>query len=100
MRGNVGATSGPVNLLIATPLEEEYVAQIRAVDPRVRVVYRPDLLGTPAYIADHHPPANRTPEQEAEFRALIAEAEIIFDFDTDTAPDYATIAPGLRWIQT
>jgi phosphoglycerate dehydrogenase-like enzyme len=96
----VGATNGPVNLLIATPLEEEFVARIRAVDPRLNVTSRPDLLGTPEYIADHHPPANRTPEQEAEFRSLIAQAEIIFDFDTDAAPHYATLAPHLRWIQT
>lgn len=93
-------TDGPVRMLIATPLGEEYIAQIRAVDPRVEVVYRPDLLGTPTYIADHHPPANRTPEQETEFRALIGQAEIIYDFDTDAAPHYAALAPNLRWIQT
>jgi phosphoglycerate dehydrogenase-like enzyme len=96
----VSATTGPVNLLIATPLEDEFIARIRAVDPRLNVIHRPDLLGTPGYIADHHPPANRTPAQEAEFRSLIARAEIIFDFDTETAPHYATLAPNLRWIQT
>lgn len=96
----MSATSEPVKLLIATPLGEEHIARIRAVDPRLEITYRPDLLGKPTYIADHHPPANRTPEQEAEFRALIAQAEIIYDFDTDTAPHYATLAPGLRWIQT
>jgi phosphoglycerate dehydrogenase-like enzyme len=96
----VSDTTGPINLLIATPLAEDFVAQIRAVDPRLEVVHRPDLLGTPTYIADHHPPANRTPEQEAEFRSLISQAEIIYDFDTDAAPHYATLAPGLRWIQT
>jgi phosphoglycerate dehydrogenase-like enzyme len=95
----VTTTNNPVNLLIATPLEDEHIARIRAVDPRLNVIHRPDLLGTPAYIADHHPPANRTPEQEAEFRDLINQAEIIFDFDTDAAPHYAT-APNLRWVQT
>jgi phosphoglycerate dehydrogenase-like enzyme len=96
----VTTPTGPVNLLIATPLEEEFIDRIRAVDPRLNVIHRPDLLGTPGYIADHHPPANRTPEQEAEFRSLLGQAEIIFDFDTDTAPHYATLAPNLRWIQT
>jgi hypothetical protein len=96
----VSDTTGPISLLIATPLGDEFVAQIRAVDPRLEVVHRPDLLGTPAYVADHHPPANRTPEQEAEFRSLISRAEIIYDFDTDTAPHYAALAPGLRWVQT
>jgi phosphoglycerate dehydrogenase-like enzyme len=100
MRRSVTITNSPVNLLIATPLEGEFIARIRAVDPRLHVVHRPDLLGTPGYIADHHPPANRTPAQEAEFRDLIAQAEIIFDFDTDAAPHYATLAPNLRWVQT
>ncbi|MFN8537150.1 MAG: D-2-hydroxyacid dehydrogenase [Thermomicrobiales bacterium] len=93
-------TTGPVNLLIATPLGDEFLDRIRAVDPRINVINRPDLLGTPTYIADHHPPANRTPAQEAEFRDLIAQAEIIFDLDTDTAPHYATLGTNLRWIQT
>ena len=96
----MGTTNQSVNLLIATPLEEKYIAQLRAVDPRLNVISRPDLLGTPTYIADHHPPANRTPAQEAEFRALLGQAEIIFDFDSDTAPHYATLAPRLRWVQT
>lgn len=96
----MGATNGTVNLLIATPLGDEHIERIRAVDPRLNVIHRPDLLGTPEYIADQHPPANRTPEQEAEFRSLIAQAEIIYDFDTDAAPGYATLAPNLRWIQT
>ena len=47
-------TTTPVNLLIATPLGDEFLDRIRAVDPRINVINRPDLLGTPTYIADHH----------------------------------------------
>lgn len=92
--------TGRVKLLIGTPLDAALVDRIRAVDPRLDVTFRPDLLGTPRYYADHHPPANRDTAQEAEFRALLAETEILFDFDTATAPALATLAPRLRWVQS
>lgn len=92
--------AGRVTLLIGSPLEPELVERIRAVDPRLAVIFRPDLLGTPRYTADHHPPAGRDAAREAAFRALLAEAEILFDFDLDTAPELTTLAPRLRWVQT
>lgn len=93
-------SGGRVKLLIGTPLEVELVERIRAVDPRLEVTFRPDLLGTPRYIADHHPPDGRDAAGEAAFRALLAETEILFDFDTATARQLPTLAPRLRWIQT
>lgn len=89
-----------VQVLIATPLEEEFVERIRAVDPRLEVTHRPDLLGTPRYHADHHPPAERNAAQAAEFAALLAETEVLFDIDQETAPRLVALAPRLRWIQT
>lgn len=88
-----------VKVLIGSPLDEALVARVRATDPRLEVTHRPDLLGTPRYVADHHPPDGRDAAAEAEFRALLAETEVLFDFDTKTAPLLATIAPRLRWIQ-
>ncbi len=93
-------TTGRVKLLIGSPLDAALVEQIRAVDPRLDVTFRPDLLGTPRYYADHHPPTGRDDAQEAEFRALLAETEILFDFDTATAVGLATAAPQLRWVQS
>ena len=93
-------TTGRVKLLIGSPLEAALVEQIRAVDPRLDVTFRPDLLGTPRYYADHHPPTGRDDAQEAEFRALLAETEILSDFDTATAGTLATAAPQLRWVQS
>lgn len=88
-----------VKVLIGSPLEPEFVERIRAVDPRLDVTFRPDLLGVPRYTAEHHPPANRDAAREAEFRALLAETEVLFDFDNDTAPELTTLAPRLRWVQ-
>lgn len=88
------------SVLITSYLEPEYVEQIRAQVPGVEVVYRPDLIGTPRYIADHNAPTTRTPEQEAEWRALLAEADILFDFDPTHRSDLPEVAPNVKWIQS
>ena len=60
---------GTYTLLIASFLEEEYVAQIRHVDPRLRIIYEPDLLRPPRYPADHTgAPVPRSEEQEQRWR--------------------------------
>jgi len=85
---------------IASPLEAEHVARIRAVDPALRVLYVPELLPRTRYVADHKgAPFTRTPEQQQRWRAMLGEAEILWDFP---APDPADIAyaPRLRWVQT
>lgn len=90
------------NILIASYLEPEHVERIRAVDPRLNVVYEPDLLRAPRYAADHvgSPDDERTPDQENRWRGLLAEADILFDFDRPNGRDLPALAPRLRWIQT
>jgi phosphoglycerate dehydrogenase-like enzyme len=88
-----------LNVLIASSLEPELVAEIRRAVPQVNVLYRPDLLGTPRYIADHNAPVTRTPEQEAEWLALLSQADILFDFDYTHIDDLPEVAPRLKWIQ-
>lgn len=88
-----------LTILIASYLEPEYVAQIEAVSPEIRVINRPDLLGKPRYIADHTAPVSRTPEQEAEWRGLLAQADVLFDFDFTHREDLPELAPNLKWIQ-
>src|SRR5262249_27296124 len=48
---------------------------------------------------DHTAPATRTPAQEAEWAALVAEAEVMFDVDRASSRDLTRQAPRLRWIQ-
>ena len=92
--------SSTVNVLIASYLDPEHVERLRAVDPRLDVVYRPELLRPPRYAADHVGGAfERTPEQEAEWRRLLAAAEILFDFDHTHRADLPDLAPNARWIQ-
>ncbi|MFN8485332.1 MAG: D-2-hydroxyacid dehydrogenase [Anaerolineae bacterium] len=87
-------------VLIASYLEPEYVEQIRAVDPRIEVLYEPSLLAAPRYVADHGGgPLTRSAEQEARWSALLARANVLFDFDRTHLGDLPTAAPRLRWVQ-
>ena len=92
-------TIQPVRVLIASPLEPQLIDRIRAVDPRLDVVYHADLLGRPRYPGDHTAPATRTPQQEAEWTTLLAEAEVMFDISRPGGEDLPRQAPRLRWIQ-
>ncbi|MEP7200829.1 MAG: NAD(P)-dependent oxidoreductase, partial [Chloroflexota bacterium] len=91
----------PLVVLIASPLEPEYVAQIRAVDARIEVLHEPSLLPTPRYTADHtgDPHWKRTSEQEAQFVSLFQRAEVCFDFDRTHLRDLPAVAPRLKWVQ-
>lgn len=89
----------PKKVLIASYLEVEFIEQIRREVPEVEIINRPDLIGKPRYIADHSARTERTPQQEAEWRALLASAEILFDFDHSHQEDLPELAPRLKWIQ-
>ena len=93
------ANGKPLNVLIASFLEPDLVDQIRREVPEVRVLYHPELLGSPRYTADHTAPVSRSPEQEAQWQALLAEADILFDFDVSHREDLPDLAPNVKWIQ-
>jgi glyoxylate/hydroxypyruvate reductase len=88
-----------VNVLIASYLEPEHVEHVRAVSERLRVVYEPGLLAPPRYPADHTNLISRSPADEARWRGLLAEAEVLFDFDHTNRDDLPDLAPRLRWVQ-
>lgn len=92
---------GTLNVLIASFLEADQVERIRAVDPRLVVVYEPELLRPPRYAADHKgAPRERTPEEEARWKRHLAEADVLFDFDQTHLEDLPELAPKVRWIQS
>ncbi len=93
------ADENALNVLIASYLEPELVDQIREEVPDVNVLYYPELLGRPRYISDHTGPARRSPEQEAQWQALLAKADILFDFDASHREDLPDLTPNLKWIQ-
>lgn len=94
--------SGPakIRVLIASWLEPEHVETIRRVDPLVEVIHEPGLLRKPRYAADHNGvPVPRTSDEEARWRSLLAQADILFDFDYTNADELPDLAPRVRWIQ-
>lgn len=92
-------TTRTVGVLIASALESPLIDRIRAVDRRLDVVHRADLVGQPRYPGDHTAPVTRSPTEAAEWAALVAEAEVMFDVDRASLGDLARQAPRLRWIQ-
>jgi glyoxylate/hydroxypyruvate reductase len=89
-----------MNVLIATWIPEELVDRIRAVDERVLVTFRPDLLPTPRYPSDHDgQPRDLSPEQADEWNRLLSNAEVMLGLDFLDPPTLARRAPLLRWIQ-
>jgi phosphoglycerate dehydrogenase-like enzyme len=90
-------------VLIASPLEAELAARIRAADPRAEVLFEPDLLPPPRYPADHRgdPAFRRDAQAEARWRSLLDRAEVLFGVPGDSAQDLAAVVTGLprlRWV--
>jgi len=89
-----------VSVLVATPLEPEHVARIEATDPRVSVLYEPDLLPVPRYPADHAGvPRALSAAQLDRWSALRQQADVSFDFDWQAPAEMPRNCPRLRWVQ-
>ncbi len=88
-----------VHVLISSPLEPELVDRIAAVDPRLAVVHPSALLPAMRYPADHAAPDPRDPSTLAEWRSLLADTEVLFDFGPRALVSELAGLPRLRWIQ-
>ena len=88
-------------ILIASPLEDEQVARIRdRGGDRVKVIHEPGLLAKPRYVADHQgAERTMTSGETARWSALLARADILFDFDSMDPAKLPSNAPRLRWVQ-
>ena len=91
--------AAPLQVLIASYLEPEHVARIRAAAPEVEVLYEPALLPTPRYAADHYNTIQRSRDDDRRWRELLARADVLFDFDHGHFDDLPTVAPRVRWVQ-
>jgi glyoxylate/hydroxypyruvate reductase len=88
-----------VTVLIGSYLEPEHAQRIARVHG-ARVVYEPDLLPPPRYKADHHgAPLQRSDREEQHWRDLLAQADVMFDFDYTNLDRMVELAPRLRWVQ-
>ncbi|HEX2902618.1 MAG TPA: D-2-hydroxyacid dehydrogenase [Jatrophihabitans sp.] len=89
-----------LNVLIATYLEPELVERIASSDPRLRVLYEPDLLPVPRYRCDHGgQPRTLSQAEQQRWQAMLAAADVSFDFDWQEPARLPERAPRLRWVQ-
>lgn len=93
--------SQKLNLLITAYIEPEFVERFRQVDARLNVIYEPNLVPAPRYAGDHtgHP-LTRTPEDEKHWQELLANADILLEFDKTHKKDMPELTPRVRWVQS
>ncbi len=85
-------------LFICSPLGPADLDRLRALDPALEVVHRPDLLPPVRYANDHKgAPFIRTGAMLAAWRDGLARADILWDLP---APEDMPYAARLQWIQT
>jgi phosphoglycerate dehydrogenase-like enzyme len=92
-----------VRVMIATPLEKELAERVAAADPRVELLFDPELLPPARYPGDHagDPEFRRDPDAEARWRAMLQRAEVLFGIPGDSADALAVLLgdhPALRWV--
>jgi phosphoglycerate dehydrogenase-like enzyme len=93
-----------ITVAIATPLQEELVTSIRALDDSVSVLYRPELLPPTRYPGDHRgvDGFRRDPEAEGRWQEMLTQAEVLFGIPGDSPEGLAAAvrgSPRLRWVQ-
>jgi phosphoglycerate dehydrogenase-like enzyme len=92
-------SGGRVRVVMTSPLEEDLIARIRAVDARLDVAVPADLLQKPSYPSDHPLPTLDGTGSRARWEELLDGAEVLFDFGPlELAPTLAQ-RPRLEWIQ-
>jgi phosphoglycerate dehydrogenase-like enzyme len=95
--------AGAIDVMIATPLEEDLVERIARTHPRVRVWYDPGLLPTARYPGDHKgsPSFRRDGAGERDWATALGRAEVLFGIPGDTPEGLADAlrrCPRLRWV--
>jgi glyoxylate/hydroxypyruvate reductase A len=94
-------TKAPVTVVIASPLEHDLVERLRAaISGSARVIYEPALLPVARFAGAHHG-ARPELDQSARDRwlGLLAQAEVLLDFDWLAPAELPRNAPRLRWLQ-
>jgi phosphoglycerate dehydrogenase-like enzyme len=90
-----------LRVVVATAQTAENIELLREREPRLEVVFEPELLG--AADIDWMQRAPRTPENQARFEAMVDTAEVLFGVPDHSGRALArTIAanPALRWVHT
>jgi len=91
-----------VKIFITFHIAAELLDKIRSVNPHIDVLYDPTLLGKPRFSSDQHGDSiQRTSEQEAQLKSMMAESEILFGYvPAGYSKDIKKWFPKLRWNQS
>jgi len=94
--------SNRVKVLITFRIEPELIKKIEAIDPRIEVLYEPELLGSPRYPCDQHgTPIQHTPAQKKRWSDLLSQTEVLFGYALHTnVNELSETAPNLKWMQS
>ncbi len=90
-----------LTVVIASALQPELVARIRAVAPdRLRVIHEPDLVPSGPYAGGYLGSKPALDEAGIDrWRATLAQADILFEFDWLEPARLRQNAPRARWLQ-
>jgi phosphoglycerate dehydrogenase-like enzyme len=91
-----------LKVLITFHLAPDLVEKVQAADPRVEIIYEPELLGQLRYPNDQHGgPVDRSTVEERRWLGHLSRADVIFGYLKDNyASRIGELAPKLRWIQS
>lgn len=93
-----------LRLVVAAPLDPANVELLARLEPRLEVVFEPELVGPPAgRVGGRGSGYVRTPEQQERFEALLDSADALFGVPQSSGKALArTVAanPRLRWVHT
>lgn len=89
-------------VMIASFFEREHVQRIESVDESLQVLYDEDLVPPPRWPGDHTGPGDwdLNPEGDEKLKAMLTEAEVLYDFPRKHTMDLAEVAPNLQWVQS
>jgi len=99
---SAGQNAARTVVMITSPLEQEFADQIvAAFGDKIELIYRPDLMPKPRYVADHGDPAWRLHGEDQEaWHRMLGRAEVLLDFPAREATAFPELCPRVRWVQT
>lgn len=94
-----------LRVVMATPIDKDLCDHIVALEPRIDLVWEPDLMPPGRFATDYRgdPDFRRTPEQQQRYDAMIDSADALYGIpDLDPAALRRTVEANqrLRWVQT